>query len=81
MAKAASKTTKHSTTAHAAPANAMDYREHEQTYAGFLAFTKWSVILLTLLMISMAIGFFGGGGFVGGLLAMIVLSATAWFLL
>lgn len=31
----------------------MDYKEHDRTYAGFLRFTKISIILLVLLMAGM----------------------------
>jgi hypothetical protein len=34
---------------------AMDYREHERTYSGFLVGTKWLVILVALILIGMAI--------------------------
>ena len=33
---------------------AMDYKEHERTYAGFLVFTKWSCIFLVILLALMA---------------------------
>jgi Bacterial aa3 type cytochrome c oxidase subunit IV len=62
-----------------AHANAMDYSEHERTYAGFLWLTKWSVIFLLALLIAMAVGFFAGGGLVGGTLLLIVLCAIAFF--
>ena len=31
-----------------------DYAEHESTYEMFLAFTKWGVIFLVILLIGMA---------------------------
>ncbi len=34
---------------------AMDYREHERTYAGFVFVTKLLVVLVALLLIGMAI--------------------------
>ena len=34
---------------------AMDYREHERTYAGFVFMTKLLVVLVTLLLIGMAV--------------------------
>lgn len=41
---------------HVAPsASDMDYAEHEKTYEGFVALTKWGVILMALLLIFMAI--------------------------
>ncbi len=32
----------------------MDYAEHERTYAGFVAMTKWGVIFLVVLLAGMA---------------------------
>jgi len=34
---------------------AMDYVEHERTYAGFLAATKWGIIVVILILIGMAL--------------------------
>jgi hypothetical protein len=34
---------------------AMDYREHERTYSGFVFMTKLLVVLVTLLLIGMAL--------------------------
>lgn len=34
---------------------AMDYAEHQRTYAGFLRFTKISIIAIALLLIAMTI--------------------------
>ncbi len=34
---------------------AMDYREHERTYNGFVFMTKLLVVLVTLLLIGMAV--------------------------
>lgn len=34
---------------------AMDYREHNRTYHGFLRFVQISVVLLALLLVGMAI--------------------------
>ena len=51
----------------------MDYSEHERTYSLFLAITKWGVIFNVALLLALAVGFFMGGGFIGGLLAFLVL--------
>lgn len=51
----------------------MDYKEHNETYSMFLWLTKWGIIVNVVLLIAMAVGFFMGGGFVGGLLTFIVL--------
>jgi hypothetical protein len=64
---------------HGESGSAMDYSEHDRTYEGFLAFTKWGIILLVGLMIAMAYGFFGGGGLIGGTILWIVLSALSYF--
>ncbi len=33
----------------------MDYPEHERTYSGFVAFTKWGTIAVIAVVIGMAI--------------------------
>ena len=58
----------------------MDYAEHERTYAMFLSMSKWLVILCVALLISMAFGFFAGGGLFGGIIAFVVLTILAFFL-
>ena len=55
----------------------MDYPEHEETYSLFLTLTKWGTVVCVVLLIAMAIGFFGGGGLVGGIIAFIVLMIAA----
>lgn len=55
----------------------MDYPEHEATYSMFLALTKWGIIFNVALLIAMAVGFFMGGGLVGGILVFIVLMIAA----
>ena len=55
----------------------MDYPEHEETYSLFLTLTKWGAVICVVLLIAMAIGFFGGGGFVGGVIAFVVLMIAA----
>lgn len=59
----------------------MDYREHEKTYDGFLAGTKWGSMAVVVLLIAMAVGFLSGGGFLGGLIVFIVLNIAGAFLL
>ena len=63
------------------PVPAMDYAEHEKTYANFLWLTKWTVVGHVILLIAMALGFFGGFGLVGGTLVFLVLTAIAYFLI
>ncbi len=58
----------------------MDYAEHERTFAMFLSMSKWIVILSVALLISMAFGFFAGGGLLGGIILFIVLTIIGYFL-
>jgi len=58
----------------------MDYAEHERTFAMFLSMSKWIVILAVALLISMAFGFFAGGGLLGGIILFIVLTIIGYFL-
>ncbi|MEL6750660.1 MAG: aa3-type cytochrome c oxidase subunit IV [Pseudomonadota bacterium] len=55
----------------------MDYKEHESTYEMFLTASKWGVIFNVALLLAMAVGFFMGGGFVGGFLTFVVLMIAA----
>lgn len=59
----------------------MNYGEHEKTYNGFLALTKYGTMLLCVLMLAMVAGFFTTAGFLGGLVVFVVLSAAGFFLL
>ena len=58
----------------------MDYREHEKTYGMFLAGAKYGSILIAALLISMAAGFFGHAGLLGGFFIFIVLSVLGTFM-
>ena len=55
----------------------MDYPQHEQTYSMFLLLTKWGILFNVALLLAMAVGFFMGGGLVGGILVFIVLMIIA----
>lgn len=60
--------------------NAMDYPEHEKTYAGFLKLTKWGIILNICLLLGMAISFFGfGTGMIMAIFLTIILSVISYF--
>ena len=59
---------------HGAP---MDYPEHEKTYSMFMFLVKWGILFNVALLLAMAVGFFMGGGFLGGLLTFIVLMIAA----
>lgn len=55
----------------------MDYPQHEQTYSMFLLLTKWGILFNVALLLAMAVGFFMGGGLVGGFLVFIILMIVA----
>ena len=59
----------------------MNYPEHEKTYEGFLAAAKYGTMVITVLMIAMAVGFFTTGGFFGGLLVFLILTVAGFVLL
>ena len=59
----------------------MNYAEHEKTYDFFLTLTKWATMIMVVLLIAMAAGFFGGAGFFGALVAFLVLTAAGFYLL
>ena len=85
MAKAVKKTaetSKKATPAKASvPANAMDYSEHEKTYDLFLRMSIWTTVGCVALLLAMMVGFFLGGGLIGGSLVFAILMAVAFFLL
>ena len=56
----------------------MNYAEHEKTYNGFLALTKYGTMMLCVLMLAMVAGFFTSAGFLGGLVVFLVLSAGSF---
>lgn len=55
----------------------MDYQEHEKTYDMFLWMTKWGILFNVALLLAMAVGFFMGGGFLGGIFTFVVLMIAA----
>lgn len=59
----------------------MDYAEHDKTYSGFVNGAKYGTMLLAILMIAMAAGFFTSAGFLFSLLLFIVLSLAGFFVL
>ncbi|KXF76130.1 MFS transporter [Paramesorhizobium deserti] len=70
----------HHNTAPAELGAPMEYAEHEKTYAGFLAVTKWGTVAVVAVLIAMAFGFFVGGIFSATVL-FILICVAAWFLL
>ena len=59
---------------------AMDYAEHDKTFAGFVNLAKYGALACVALMASMAFGFFVGGFFSGTLL-FIIFMVAGYFLL
>lgn len=55
---------------------AMDYAEHEKTYSGFLTVAKYGSVVIIALLVGMAAGFFTAGGWLGGILTFLILSAA-----
>lgn len=55
----------------------MDYNEHEQTYKGFLQFTKLTIIATINILVTLAIFAFGGGGAFWIGMAMLLLTIVA----
>jgi F0F1-type ATP synthase assembly protein I len=60
---------------------AMDYAEHEKTYKGFINAAKYVSMLIAILLICMAVGFFSSAGFLFSTLLFIVLSLLGFFVL
>lgn len=54
----------------------MDYPQHEETYNLFVNGTKYGIILLVALLISMAAGFFTAAGFFSSLILFVILTAV-----
>ena len=59
---------------------AMDYAEHERTFALFMTITKWGTIATVAVLVAMAFGFFAGAGLFGGILVFVLLMVVAWFI-
>lgn len=57
----------------------MDYEGHVKTYENFVKLFKWGTVASVALMIAMAVGFFGGGGLVGGTIVFFILLAISYF--
>lgn len=59
----------------------MNYPEHEKTYDLFIHAARYGTMILVMLMIAMAAGFFAGAGFFGGTILFIILTVAGFFLL
>ena len=55
----------------------MDYSQHERTYAGFIAFSKITVLSGIITMIALALYGFGSGGFWLGTILILLMMVAA----
>ncbi len=59
----------------------MNYPEHEQTYHRFLLLAKYGTLAIVALLIAMAFGLLGGGGFISALILFVLIVAVGAFAL
>ena len=59
----------------------MDYAEHEKSYAGFIAASKYGTLAVVAILIAMAAGFFTAAGLVSSVILFAVICAVGGFLL
>ncbi len=59
----------------------MDYPEHEKTYDRFLILTKYGTLAVVSLLIAMAFGLLGGGGFISSIILFVLILAVGSFAL
>ncbi len=59
----------------------MDYAEHDRTYGGFLAATKWGIIICIALLAAMAFSFFTSASWISGIILFFLLIAIGGFVL
>ena len=59
----------------------MDYAEHDKTYSGFTKVAKYGSLMIALLLVCMAAGFFTKAGFLFSTLLFIVLNLIGFFVL
>jgi len=57
----------------------MDYAEHDKTYSGFTKVAKYGSMMIGILMICMAVGFFSNAGFIFSVLLFFVLNLIGFF--
>ncbi|MBO6537935.1 MAG: aa3-type cytochrome c oxidase subunit IV [Rhizobiaceae bacterium] len=60
---------------------AMDYEEHDKTFAMFVNLTKYGTLVCVALMVAMAFGFFTSAGFFSALVLFILINAVGAYLL
>jgi len=58
----------------------MDFAEHQRTFSTFLRLTKWGIIIVVSVLISLAAGTVGGMGLAGFILVLIVLLGLGYFI-
>jgi len=59
----------------------MDYAEHDKTYNGFTKIAKYGSMMIGILMICMAVGFFSSAGFIFSVLLFFVLNLIGFFVI
>lgn len=59
----------------------MNYSEHEKTYNLFINGAKYGSMILVVLLIAMAAGFFTAAGFFGGVILFVILTIAGFVLL
>ncbi|MDB5525755.1 MAG: uncharacterized protein JWM58_3518 [Rhizobium sp.] len=59
----------------------MDYAEHDKTYNGFVTVAKYGSMMIAILMLCMAAGFFTKAGLLFSTLLFIVLNLIGFFVL
>lgn len=59
----------------------MDYEEHERTYEFFVNFTKYSILIISAILIAMAFGFFTTAGFFSSTILFVLICAVGIWLL
>lgn len=60
---------------------AMDYAEHDKTFALFVGLTKYGALVCATLLIAMAFGFFTSAGFFSALVLFILINAVGAYIL
>ncbi len=60
---------------------AMDYAEHDATYARFVGLAKYGALACAALLVAMAFGFFTSAGFFSATVLFVLICAVGFFLL
>ena len=59
----------------------MDIQEHVNTFAAFNAATKWGSLVVSVVLLMLVLWFCTSAGFLGGLIAGLVVAAAGVFFL